>query len=229
MNILLKISSAITYRKVGIIIVCKIKSAYDISYYQMQKKGSSVDISYCQEGLKSFEEIDCQAEKYPTILCVQGTGLVQRMMTGSYVDIKQNIPNINTDEYLIELDETNLDEKLVALYRKEQIDTILCEDSLKQIPIHNISLGFINISRYLQLFSKETRCFEVEGNTINLSENKILNIRKNTNSNIIEDYFFADKNRKASEILALSAGLSYFTRKKWNIFQIQIIDEKIKE
>ena len=229
MNILLKISSAISYRKVGIIIVCRTKSSYDISYYQMLKKGNSVDISYCQEGLKSFEEIDFQAEKYPTILCVQGTGLVQRMMAGSYVDIKQSIPNINTDEYLIELDETNPGEKLVALCRKEQVDTILGEDSLKRIPIHNISLGFINISRYLQLFAEEIKCFEFEGSAINLSENRILDITRNVNSNTVQDYFFADKNRKASEILALSAGLAYFTRKKWNTFQIQSIDEKIKE
>lgn len=228
MNILLKISSAITYRKIGIIVVCKKRSAYDISYYQMLKKGSSVDICFSQEGLKSFEEIDIHAEKCPTILCVQGTGLVQRMMTGSYADIKQNIPNINTDEYLIELDETNQEDKLVALCRKEQIDAILSEDSLKPIPIHNVSLGLIGIGRYLQLFSKETSHFEFEGSTIHFGENKILEIRKNVTANTA-DYFFADKKRQAAEILALTAGLTYFTRKTWNTFQIQGINEKIKE
>jgi len=228
MNILLKISSAITYRKIGIIVVCKKKSTYDISYYQMLKKGSSVDLCYFQEGLNSFDEIDAQSEKYPAILCVQGTGLVQRMMSGSYVDIKQNIPNITMEEYLIELDETNPEEKLVALCRKEQVEAILCEDSLMRIPVHHVSLGFVGISRYLQLFAKEISCFEFEGNTIYFGEDKILEIRKNKTSSVTE-YFFAGKNRKASEVLALAAGLTYFTGKTWNTFQLDGINEKIKE
>lgn len=228
MNILLKISSAVTSGKIGIIVVCTRKSAYDISYYQMQKKGSSVDICFFQEGLKSFSEIEAQSGKYPTILCVQGTGLVQRIMSGSYTDIKKNIPNINIDEYLIELDETNPGEKLVALYRKEQVEALMCEDSLMRIPVHDISLGFVGVSRYLQLFAKGIDCFEFEGSMIYFGEDKVLEIRKNKTSPDIE-YSFAGKNRKASEVLALAAGLTYFTGKTWNTFQLDGINERISE
>ena len=228
MNILLKISSVITHRKIGILVVCREKSAFRISYYQMQKKGSSVDVCFFQEGLDTFDRIDTQSKKYPTILCVQGTGLVQRMMSGSYDDIKQNIPNINTDAYLVELDENNQEEKLVALCRKELIETILSEESLKAIPVHNVTIGFVGISRYLQLFSNETNSFAFEGNTIYLSENRILEIQKNSIVDT-ENYFFAGKKRNADEILALAAGLTYFTGKVWNTFQIQDINEKIKE
>ena len=228
MNVLLKISSVITHRKIGIIVVCKRKSAYSISYYQMQKKGSSVDVCFYQEGLDSFDKIDAQSKKYPTILCVQGTGLVQRMMSGSYEDIKQNIPNINTDEYLVELDENNQEEKLVALCRKELIQTILDEESLKETPIHNVTIGFVGISRYLRVFSNETSHFGFEGNTIHLSENRILEIKKGSTVDT-EGYFFAGKKRKADEILALAAGLTYFTGRAWNTFQIQGINETIKE
>ncbi len=228
MNILLKISSVIKYKKIGIVIVCKRKSDYDISYYQMLKKGSSVDICFAQEGLNSFIEIGKGAEKYPTILCVQGSGLVQRMMSGSYTDIKQNIPNINTEEYLIELDQTNQDEKLVALCRMEQVESIFDADTLQRIPLHGISLGFIGISKYLQLFSKEVHRFDFEGNTIHINDNKILDIKKNITESS-NYYLFADKERKASEIIALAAGLTYFTDKTWNTFQMPVINEKIKE
>lgn len=217
-----------TYRKIGILVVCKRKSVYSISYYQMQKKGSSVDVCFYQEDMDTFDKIDTQSKKYPTILCVQGTGLVQRMMTGSYEDIKQNIPNINTDEYLVELDENNREEKLVALCRKELIEAILNEESLKAIPVHNVTIGFVGISRYLQLFSNETSRFEFEGNTIRMSENRILEIQKKSTVDT-EGYLFAGKKRKAVEILALSAGLTYFTGKAWNTFQIRDINGQIKE
>ena len=228
MNILQKISSVITYNKIGIVVVCTKKSSYDISYYQMLKKGYSADICFAQEGFKTFDEIDVQSEKYPTILCIQGTGLVQRMMSGSYDDIRQNIPNINTEEYLIELDETNQDEKLVALFRKEQVETIMHEGSLTRIPIHDISLGLVNISMFLQLFIEGLDCFEYEGNAIYFNENKVLEIRKNKSSNT-ELYFFAGKSRKATEILALAAGLSHFSGKTWNVFKLDNINEKVKE
>lgn len=228
MDILLKISSGAKYKKIGIVIVSKNKSGYDISYYQMLKAGNSVDICYSQEGLTSFDEIDVKPEKYPTILCIQGLGLVQRMMNGSYADIKQNIPNINTDEYLIELDETNQDEKLVALCRKEQVESILGEDIFQRIPLHGVSLGFIGISKYLQLFPNEVNSFVFEGNTIHVKDNRILEIQKNK-TETAPDYLFAGKKRKASEILALAAGLTYFTGKTWNTFQMPVIKEKIKE
>jgi Tfp pilus assembly protein PilN len=228
MDPLLKISSAIKYRRIGIIVVCKKIPAYDISYYQMLKKGNSVDICFSQEGLSSFDQIDVESKKYPSILCIQGSGLVQRMMKGSYADIRQNIPNINIDEYLIALDESNQSEKLVALCRKEQIESILGEAALQRIPVHGVSLGFLEISKYLQLFSGEDSTFNFEGNALHFKDNEILEFRKNVKEKA-EDYFFAGKPRKASEILALAAGLTYLTDRIWNTFQMPLLKEKIKE
>ena len=228
MNLLLKISSTISYKKIGIIVAIRKKTDFDISYYQMLKKGNSVDICYAMEGLKSFDDIDFQAEKYPTIMCIQGIGLVQRLMTGNYTDLKQNIPNINTEDYLIEFDKANPENRLIALYRKDQIDCILNEKVLGRIPVHNISLGLVNTSRYLKLFPKETKSFEADGNVLVISENEIQEIQKNTTSDD-SYYLFAGKTRKASEILALSAGLNYFTNKGWNTHQIKNIEKRIKE
>lgn len=228
MNTLLKISSTIKFKEIGIIVVCKKKAAYDLSYYRMLKKGSSVDICFSQEGLNSFHEINVQAEKTPMILCIQGTGLVQRIMNGSYSEIKQNIPNINTDEYLIDLDETNSGEKLVALCRKEQVESIINDDELQRFPFHSVSLGFIELSKYLKLFSEETNTFGFEGNTIHFKDGLVHEIRKNGMIDT-KDYFFAGKNRKSTEILALASGLSYFTGRTWNNFQMPAINEKIKE
>ena len=228
MDILSKISSLVKYKKIGIVIACKNKSGYEIFYYQMLKRGNSVDICYSLEGLTSFDKIEGHPEKYPTILCIQGSCLVQRMMNGSYTDIQQNIPNILIDDYLIELDETNAGEKLVALCRKEQLESILGEDTFQHIPIHGISLGFIEIGKYLPLFAEQIKSFEFEGNCIHFKSNEILEIRKNTSVNDT-DYFFADKQRKAPEILALAAGLTYFTGRTWSTFQITDIKVKIKE
>jgi Tfp pilus assembly protein PilN len=228
MDLLFKISSALRYKKIGIVVACKKKSGYDMSYYQMVKKGNSVDTCFCQECVDSFDEISVQPEKYPTILCIQGTGLVQRMMNGGFADIKQNIPNINIDEYVIELDETNQGEKLVALCRKEQVESILNLAVLQRIPLHSISMGFIGISKYLMLFSEDANSFGFGGSSIHFKSNEIVEIRKNISLDS-EDYFFAGKLRKASEILALAAGLNYFTGKTWNNVLMPGIKEKVKE
>ena len=228
MNLLLKISSIIRYKKIGIIVAVRKNSELDISYYQMSKSGSSVDISYSHAGLRSLDEIEFLVKKYPTILTIQGTGIVQRMLPGSNSDIKQNIPNINAEEYLIEIEETNENDKLVALFRRDQIDSILCESTINHFPIHDISIGFTQVCKYLNFFSKETISFEIDGNTLILFENKIQELQKNKTSGNAE-YFFAGKNRNSHEIIALSAGLNYFTSKRWNTFQIINIEEKIKE
>lgn len=228
MNLLVKISSFIGYKKIGIIVAMWKNSDLDISCYQMSKSGNSVDIIYSQEGLKSFGEIDPQFRKYPTILSIQGTGIVQRIFQGTYSDIQQNIPNINSEEYLIELEDTKGDSKLVVLARKDHIDSILNEPSLMPFPIHDISLGLTHICKFLSLFSKETISFEIDGNTLVLFENKIQELQKNKLPEKT-NYFFAGKSRTSFEIVALSAGLNYFTNKQWNGFQIRNIAAQIKE
>jgi hypothetical protein len=89
-------------------------------------------------------------------------------------------------------------------------------------------MGFSGIAKYLQFFSDDVGSFEFEGNAIYFKSNEIQEIRRNTTLGA-KDYFFAGKLRKASEILALTAGLSYFTERTWSTFQLPSVIDKIKE
>lgn len=228
MNLLLKISTAINYKRIGIIVVVRKNDDLDISYYQMSKSGNSVDICFSQTGLKSFADIDYRIKKYPVILTIHGAGIVQRVLPENYSDIKQSIPNINQDDYLIELEGSQDENKLLALYRKDQIESILGVPQVNFIAVHDISLGFIHVCKYLHLFSKDTNSFEIAGNNLVLFENRIKAVQKNNHSGTSE-YIFAGMNRNASEITALSAGLNYFTNRSWNTFNLSKIEERIRE
>jgi Tfp pilus assembly protein PilN len=228
MDTLLKISSAFKYNKIGIVVICNKKTGYNVSFYQLIKKGNSVDICYEQNDLKSFEEINLKSINYPVILNFQGIGLVQRTIAGANMDIQQIIPNIKADEYLMELDESNPDVKLVVLCRKDLIENILENSELERLPIHSISLGLYGVSKWLNLFSEEVNQFDIEGNTLHFKNDKIIKIQKNENEND-QHYSFAGKIRKPSEITAIASGLLYFTKNRWNTFQIHSIKEKIRE
>ncbi len=228
MDILLKISSAFKYKKIGVIVICKRKSDYDISYFQVHRKENTVDICDKLEGLESFREISSRGGKYPLVISFQGIGLVQRIIKGNFTDIQQIIPNINVEEYLIESDKINHDEKLVVLCRKDFVETILERSEIKGLPIHSVSLGFHDVSLYVKLFPEEVNQFMLEEHALGFEGGRIVNIQKISNQEN-QCYFFANKLRKASEIVALAAGLEYFTKKNWKIFHLPSIKENIKE
>lgn len=228
MNLFLNIASVLKHKKTGVLLLNKGRETMELSYYQLQKKGSSVDICFSQQNINSVESIDPVAEKVPNILCIQGIGLVQRVVDKNCDDINQSIPNINQEEYLVLSGGSPGNKKLIALYRKEQLNDILSDPGLTRIPVTGISLGFDGVQEFLQLFENQNMEFIAGLNSLLIENGEIKNISKciSTGTNT---YAFADKQRNANEILALCTGLQYFIKPTSESFKIQWIKEQTSE
>ena len=228
MELFLKIASVLKYKKIGVLLYNKGKENLDISYYQLLKKGGSVDICFSQENIDSTKNIDPIVEKTPNILCLQGLGLVQRIINANTDDITQSIPNINREEYLVQSGNSIENKKLIALYRQEQLNEILDDPELARIPVTGISLGFIGIQHFLQLFEEKRFEFTSGLNTLLIEDERIINLSK-SDSTVPVLYHFAEKERTTNEILALCAGLFYFVNRVENEIKTQKIKEQIIE
>ena len=225
MDLLLHIGSVLKYKKVGILLVDKHKSSIEISYYQLIKRKKSVDTCFVQEQLGSFKDLPSFAEKTPTILCIQGNGLVQRIVEANQNDIKQSIPNIDPEEYLVRYTELSDTEKL---FRKEQIDSILNDPELVHIPFYNVSPGFSGLQRFIQLFDDLVTEFTSGGNTLLIKDGKIVDVAKSRDTTS-QTYQIAGKERTSNEIIALCAGLNFYIGTPEEETFIPGVKQRVKE
>jgi len=228
MDLLLNISSVLKYRKIGIIRAEKCKTGFEISYYQVFKRRNTVDTCLVQERMASFKDIPLPAEKIPNILCLQGNGLVQRIIDSGADDIAQSIPNIEPEEYLIQFDELSDSKKLVALFRKEQLAVILDDPELARIPVYGLSLGFAGMLNFIRLFDSRTGEFTCGSNSLLIEGGKITGVEKNRQTDS-RQYMFAGKERTSGEILALAAALNFYTGRRDEGAQLSGLKQQIKE
>ncbi len=228
MDLLLNIASVIKYRKIGIVVTGRYKSGLEISYYQVNRRNNSVDTCLVQEGIASFKDIPLSAEKVPNILCIQGNGLVQRIIDPGPDDITQSIPNIEPEEYLIQSDELPDSKKLTALFRKEQLRSVIDDPEFERIPVCGISLGFTGLQNFMPLFNGRTNEFDCGGNLLLINDGMIAGVKKSRQT-VSRQYRFAGADRTPGEILALSAALNFYTGRQEKGASLPELKQKIRE
>ncbi len=211
MSLLINIAQRIKYRQLGVVLVHRYTSSIETSYYVLNRTKGKIDITFKQECISSPENLPAFSKSIPHILCMQGIGVVHRIIDGQISDLKQNIPNINIDEYYTERQYLSEQYNLAVLFRKEQLIELIHSDSYSMFSFIDVKLGFSAIKNYIHLFEENTTHFVSGLTSLSFSNGIITGIEKVSSFSMQEQYRFGGETYTANEILALCCGLNYFT------------------
>ncbi len=224
MNLLTNISLHIPFKKIGILLVNNTPTGKEMMYYQLSKKGKSVDISFQQEYSDKLLKI---AEKVPNILCIQGAGVVHRTIALEQTDIKESIPNIEIEQFLIRIVPL-AEKKMAVLYRKEDLAELLNLPGISELPVFSIAPGLACIPQFSEFFGEDVSEFESGGHSLCIEERKINDVRKAVKQQA-QQYLFAGMLYSAEEIMGLCAGLEFFTQSYELRKEFPYTENRIKE
>lgn len=211
MSLLINIAKKIRCRQLGVVLIHRYPSSVETSYYILKREKGKIDIKFRQESISSLENVPAFTKSIPHVLCLQGMGIVHRIIDGQTSDLKQNIPNINLDEYFTDLEYLSDQHNLAVLFRKEQLIEIIHSDAYSKLSFIDVRLGFSGLQNCIHLFEDSTTHFISGLNSLCFTNRVITGVEKISSLSEKKQYQFGGETYSADEILALCCGLSYFT------------------
>ncbi len=150
MNLLLKISPVVKYKKCYILVYVNATGPSCFLFSAILKKGE-VELDLMIEDSSDFNLLNdkkLNLKGQPVILSLFGEGVVQRTYRGTVSQLNTIIPNINVDDYHIDSCTYGDDNTFLALFRMGLLEKIIADINKQNVLIGKISLGFVDVVQY---------------------------------------------------------------------------------